>query len=85
MTTARRLADVEGPPTPVRVQRLWRATEAGRISVLSCGLYWHPIGFEARCEYRDEADLLVSQVADNPDDAKARGGSNPQWREDSSK
>jgi len=58
-------------PTPVLVQRLWRAQKSSSISVLSCGLYLHPIGFEARCGYGNEEDLLMSQVERTRDAAKA--------------
>jgi hypothetical protein len=59
------------PPTPILIQRLWRAQKSSRRSVLSCGLYRHPIGFEARCGYGNEEDLLMSQVERTPDAAKA--------------
>jgi hypothetical protein len=40
--------------------------------VLSCALYLHPHGIEARCGYRNEDDLLMSQVERTPEAAKAR-------------
>jgi len=61
-----------GPPTPVLVQLLWRAQKPDSVSVLSCGLYLHPYGVEARCGYGNEDDLLISQVERTPDAAKAR-------------
>ena len=57
---------------PILVQRLWRAQRAQRVNVLSCGLYLHPHGIEARCGYANEDDLLMSQVERTPDAAKAR-------------
>ena len=50
-----------GPPSPVLVQRLWRVQKAHSANVLSCGLYLHPHGIEARCGYRDEdAHAVIS-------------------------
>jgi hypothetical protein len=46
--------------------------------VMSCGLYLHPHGIEARCGYHDEADLLMSQVERTPDAAKARAD---EWKQ----
>jgi hypothetical protein len=40
--------------------------------VLSCALYLHPHGIEARCGYSNEDDLLMSQVERTPEAAKAR-------------
>jgi len=45
---------------------------------MSCGLYLHPLGIEARCGYRDEDDLLMSQVTKMPDEAKAIA---QEWRQ----
>jgi hypothetical protein len=39
--------------------------------VLSCGLYLHPLGIEARCGYDNEENLLMSQVLKTPDAARA--------------
>jgi hypothetical protein len=41
-------------PTPVLVERLWRARKRADGAVLSCGLYLHPHGIEARCGFDDE-------------------------------
>lgn len=61
-----------GPPqAPVLVQRLWRLQKLESASVLSCGLYLHPVGFEVRCGYGNEENLLMSQVERMPDAAKA--------------
>jgi hypothetical protein len=60
-----------GPPTPILVQRLWRVQKPSSGNVLSCGLYLHPIGFEARCGYGNEEDLLMSRVERTPGAAKA--------------
>ena len=40
--------------------------------MLSCGLYLHPYGIEARCSYGNEEDLLMSHVERTPDAARAR-------------
>ena len=40
--------------------------------MLSCALYLHPGGIEARCGYGNEDDLLMSQVERTPQAAKAR-------------
>jgi hypothetical protein len=60
------------PVAPILVQRLWRVQKPQRLSVLSCGLYLHPHGIEARCGYGNEDDLLMSQVERTPDAARAR-------------
>jgi hypothetical protein len=60
-----------GSTTPVLVQRLWRVPSAQSVNVLSCGLYLHPYGIEARCSYGEE-DLLMSHVERTPDAARAR-------------
>ena len=60
------------PPTPVLVQRLWRAQKSQSAKVLSCGLYLHPCGIEARCFYGHEDNLLMSHLTKTPDEAKAR-------------
>jgi hypothetical protein len=39
--------------------------------VLSCGLYAHPHGVEARAGFRDETELLHSQLKHSIDDARA--------------
>ncbi|HEY1307710.1 MAG TPA: hypothetical protein VGF24_29365 [Vicinamibacterales bacterium] len=59
------------PPKPVLVQRLWRVTNA-HGSVLSCGLYLHPYGIEARCGYGSEDNFLMSQVERTPQAARER-------------
>ena len=57
------------PSALVLVERVWRLrSPSGRV--LSCTLYLHPHGIEARCGYRDEVDLLMSQVRKTPDEAK---------------
>jgi hypothetical protein len=66
------------PPEPVLVQRLWRAQKPQSQTVLSCGLYLHPIGFEARCGYGNEEDLLMSQVEKTPDEARASAN---EWKQ----
>lgn len=47
--------------------------EGAERHVLSCGLYLHPHGFEVRCGYGNEEDLLMSHVERTPETAKARG------------
>ena len=54
------------PPTPVLVKWLWRARKAQTGSVLSCALYLHPSGIEARCFYGNGDDLLMSHVERAP-------------------
>lgn len=56
---------------PILVQRVWRVCNRYG-SVLSCGLYLHPYGIEARCGYGNEDNLLMSQVERTPDAARAR-------------
>jgi hypothetical protein len=50
------------PPAPVRIEVRWRVLMGPSGRVLSCGLYEHPRGVEARCGYRDDDDLLHSRV-----------------------
>ena len=59
------------PPTPILVQRLWRVVSKGG-TVLSCGLYLHPHGIEARCGCGNDDNLLMSHVERTPDAARAR-------------
>jgi hypothetical protein len=63
---------IQGPPTLTLVERLWRLRNPRNFRVLSCGLYLHPHGIEARCGYDNEANLLWSQVTKLPDEARAR-------------
>jgi len=59
------------PPTPILVQRLWRICH--RLGdVLSCALYLHPYGFEAKCFYGNDEHALMSHVERTPDAARAR-------------
>ena len=67
----------DGPPSPILVQRLWRVQKSQSASVLSCSLYLHPFGIEARCGYNDEEELLMSHVERTPDAARARAD---EWR-----
>jgi hypothetical protein len=60
------------------VQRLWGVQKPQSLNVLSCGLYLHPCGIEARCGYGNEEDLLMSQVERTPDAARARAD---EWRQ----
>jgi hypothetical protein len=52
--------------------------KAQSANVLSCGLYLHPHGIEARCGYGNEEDLLMSQVERTPDAARARAD---EWKQ----
>ena len=67
-----------GPPVPVLVERLWRLQNTQDGAVLSCGLYLHPLGIEARCGYANEESLLMSQVEKTPDAARARAD---EWKQ----
>jgi hypothetical protein len=51
---------------------LWRVQKAQSATVLSCGLYLHQYGIEARCGYGNEEDLLMPQVERTPEAARAR-------------
>jgi ribosomal protein L32 len=66
------------PPTPVLVQRLWRLQKAQSVKVLSCGLYLHPHGIEARCGYGNEQNLLMSQLEPTPHAARAKA---EEWKQ----
>lgn len=65
-------------PAPVRIEPQWRVRMGPSGRALSCGLYAHPRGVEARCGYRDEDDLLYSRLEPDIDVARRRAA---QWLE----
>ena len=73
------------PPTPILVNRLWRARKTESMSVLSCATYLHPCGIEVRCGYGNEELLLMSWLERTPmQHAHALMSGNEQpWRRDS--
>ena len=59
------------PTAPVLIEQRWslRSGQSGKL--LTCGLYTHPYGIEARCSLGDDRNLLMSQVTKTPDEARA--------------
>jgi hypothetical protein len=59
------------PAAPVLVEQLWSLRSAQSGKLLTCGLYTHPFGIEARCSLGDARNLLKSQVTKTRDEARS--------------